>query len=299
MILLTFQQKSVWQIAWRSHRRKQTTWSQQWKPGDYWKLMFSQTWGHPWSIRTSCLHGAEYSGTREKSVFPERFEDFDLTSFTRRTIPCDVCENFHGFWESRCNENNVCSCRTKHPFIREDDDTGHDMNAIIKFLSISRSFSSSVVAMSTSRLHWCLRDKQSVPGTSSWRLRLPILWRLSLQGRKAPRFWLWKWKWRRWMAWHRKPMVSSAGFIISLFRWAGAAGIYGRIGLGKFLSNLSVCFLHCPCGTWNRHETCVGRSSIWRPWLDEWCYVPRCEWFDQAHTFDCCVSAAQVQDHVC
>ena len=116
--------------------------------------------------------------------------------------------------------------------------------------------------MSTSRLHWCLHDKQFVPGTSSWRLRLPVSWRLSLQGRKALQFWPWKWKWTRWRTWHRKPKVSSVGFIISLFFWAGAAGIYGRIALGKFLSNLSVCFLHCPCGTRDRHETCVEWSNI-------------------------------------
>ena len=35
--------------------------------------------------------------TREKCVLPKRCEDFSLTSFTRRTIPCNVCENFHGF----------------------------------------------------------------------------------------------------------------------------------------------------------------------------------------------------------
>ena len=37
---------------------------------------------------------------------------------------------------------------------------------------------------------------------------------------------------------------------------------YGSIGLSKFFRNLSVCKIHGSCGTWDRHETCVGRSNI-------------------------------------
>ena len=126
MILLTFQLRIVWQFVWRSHRQKQTIWSQQWKQGDDRKLMFIQTSGHSWSITPSGLHGAEHSCTQGRNMFlPERCTDSCVTSFTRRTIPCDVCENFHVLWESRCHENNVCTRRPTQIFIREDDDIGH------------------------------------------------------------------------------------------------------------------------------------------------------------------------------
>ena len=53
---------------------------------------------HSLSTRPPNQTGAEHSCTQGRHVFlPERFKDFSLTSFTRRTIPCDVCENFHGF----------------------------------------------------------------------------------------------------------------------------------------------------------------------------------------------------------
>ena len=61
----------------------------------------------------------------EKCFLPKRLEDFSLTSTTSRTIPCNVCENFHGFWESRCYENNVCSHRLTHLCIHEDYDILH------------------------------------------------------------------------------------------------------------------------------------------------------------------------------
>ena len=34
---------------------------------------------------------------RRRMFFPERVEDLSRTSSTRRTIPCNVCENFYGF----------------------------------------------------------------------------------------------------------------------------------------------------------------------------------------------------------
>ena len=34
---------------------------------------------------------------REGCFLPERSEDFSRTNSTRRTIPCDVCENSHTF----------------------------------------------------------------------------------------------------------------------------------------------------------------------------------------------------------
>ena len=34
---------------------------------------------------------------REGCFLPERVEDFSRTTSTRRTIPCNVCENFYGF----------------------------------------------------------------------------------------------------------------------------------------------------------------------------------------------------------
>ena len=51
---------------------------------------------------------------------PECFEDFSRTNATRRTIPCDVCENSHVFRESRCYENKVCTRRLTHLFLLDD-----------------------------------------------------------------------------------------------------------------------------------------------------------------------------------
>ena len=69
MTLLTFQLRIVWQIVWRSHRRRQTIWSQQWKQWGYWKLTFIQTWGHSWRIRHSCPHGVEHSFSQDRNLF--------------------------------------------------------------------------------------------------------------------------------------------------------------------------------------------------------------------------------------
>ena len=57
-------------------------------------------------------------------------------------------------------------------------------------------------------------------------------------------------------------MVFSVEFITSYCHWTGIVRIDGRIGLSKFFSNLSVCYVHCSCGTWDRHETCVRRSNF-------------------------------------
>ena len=56
----------------------------------------------------------------EERFLPERFEDFSRTNSTKRTIPCDVCENSHVFRESRGYENNVCTCRLTHLFLLDD-----------------------------------------------------------------------------------------------------------------------------------------------------------------------------------
>ena len=57
-------------------------------------------------------------------------------------------------------------------------------------------------------------------------------------------------------------MVFSVEFITSYCHWTGIVRIDGRIGLSKFFSNLSVCYVHCSCGTWDRHEKFVRRSNI-------------------------------------
>ena len=58
---------------------------------------------HP-NFRTHMEHKAFLSTwcrtlkhTREKDVFFLNALKISLTRFTKRTIPCDVCENFHGF----------------------------------------------------------------------------------------------------------------------------------------------------------------------------------------------------------
>ena len=45
-----------------------------------------------------------------------------------------------------------------------------------------------------------------------------------------------------------KPLVSPAGFIMSLLRWSATIGIYKRIGFSDDISNLSVCYVECPSG---------------------------------------------------
>ena len=69
MTLLAFQLGIVYQIAWRSHRRRQTIWSQQWKQWGYWKLTFVQTSGLSCSTRHSCLHGVKKTCTQERKRF--------------------------------------------------------------------------------------------------------------------------------------------------------------------------------------------------------------------------------------
>ena len=123
MTLLTFQLRIVWHIASRSHRRRQTIWSQHWKQWGYWKLTFIRTSGLSWRTRHSCPHGVQHSCTQGRELLlRKRLKDFSLTSSTRRTIPCNVCEDVQGFWESRCYKNNVCTRRLTHLFINEADD---------------------------------------------------------------------------------------------------------------------------------------------------------------------------------
>ena len=86
MILLTFQPKIVWQIAFRRHQRRQTTWSQRWKQGDGQMLTFMTILEHAWNIRPSCLRGAEHSCTQGRRMFslPECFEDFSRTKLHKK-----------------------------------------------------------------------------------------------------------------------------------------------------------------------------------------------------------------------
>ena len=126
MTLLTFQLRIACSFVWRNYRRRQTNWSQQWKQWGYGKLTFIQTSELSWMTWHFCLHGIEHSCTHgRKMLLPRRIKDFSLTSSTSRTVPCNVCENFHGFWGSRCHENNVCTKRLTHLFIHEDDGIAH------------------------------------------------------------------------------------------------------------------------------------------------------------------------------
>ena len=61
-----------------------------------------------------------YAHNGEGCFLPECFEDVFRTNSTRRTIPCDVCENSHVFRKSRCYENNVCTCGLTHLFLLDD-----------------------------------------------------------------------------------------------------------------------------------------------------------------------------------
>ena len=215
-----------------------------WDPSNFTK--------HSLSTRPPNQTGAEHSCTQGRHVFlPERFKDFSLTSFTKRVIPCDVCENFHGFWESRCYENERLHSQDPSTYssvkMITQDMHMNGMNHFSQYPDLP--FLLFVVAMSTSRLHWCLHGKQFVPGISSWRLRLTVLWRLSsqeerhhdsdLESESAENEWP-----------HTKPKVSSVGFIISLFHWRVLQLFMEEWDFSKYMSNLSVCSLHCPENRW-------------------------------------------------
>ena len=61
-----------------------------------------------------------YAHKGEGFFLPGCFEAFVRTNSTRRTLPCDVCEISHVFRESRCFENNVCTCILTHLFLLDD-----------------------------------------------------------------------------------------------------------------------------------------------------------------------------------
>ena len=65
----------------------------------------------------------------------------------------------------------------------------------------------------------------------------------------------------------------SVGFIKPLFHCASIVGIYGRIGLSKYISNLSVCYLHCPVEREIATQHVYGDQEN-RFWFDEWCFSP-------------------------
>ena len=107
--------------------------------------------------------------TREKNVF---FLDalkisLSLTSFKRRTIPCDVCESFRGLGESRRYENNVCTCRRTHLSIHRDDDIVHVHTRHNHFSQCLTFLLSQCCDHVDIKARPCLRDKQFLPRTNS------------------------------------------------------------------------------------------------------------------------------------
>ena len=96
-----------------------------------------------------------YAHNGEGCFLPECFEDFSRTNSTRRTIPCDVCENSHVFRKSRCYENNVCTCGLTHLRLLDDGVIfGENITFVLgsydHFFSVS-PFSPSFVTMSSSK----------------------------------------------------------------------------------------------------------------------------------------------------
>ena len=151
MTLLTFQLRMVVQIVWRSHRRRQTIWSQKWKKetNGCWHSPKPQDSHESQGIL--CLLMRTFMHTRAIIFLPYKSLTSFRSSSTRGTITCSVCENFHEFWESWCYENNVCTRRLTHKFIHEDDDIVHVHCRHYHFYQCLTFFSPNVVAMSTSR----------------------------------------------------------------------------------------------------------------------------------------------------
>ena len=98
--------------------------------------------------------------TKKKNVFflNALMISFSLTSPTRKTIPCGVCENSHAFRESRCYEINVCTRRLTHLFFFDDGAIFGENFVFVRglvlktiSLSVSQSFSPSIVRMSSSK----------------------------------------------------------------------------------------------------------------------------------------------------
>ena len=69
-------------------------------------LTFIPILEHSWSRRPSCLPGAERLCTQGICFLPECLDDFICTKSTRKTIPCDVCEENQHIHEQ--NELNLC-----------------------------------------------------------------------------------------------------------------------------------------------------------------------------------------------
>ena len=117
-------------------------------------LMFIQTWGHSWSIRTACLHGAEHSCTQGRNMFSV----WTLEGFLSHQLHSEG--PFHVMlvrtsMDSESQDATKITSALADPRIyssMKKMTLDMHMNAIIIFLSISPAFSSSVVAMSTSRL---------------------------------------------------------------------------------------------------------------------------------------------------
>ena len=113
---------------------------------------FLSTW------RRTCMH------TRENDVFlPECFED-SHTNSTKRTIPCDVCENSHVFRESRCYENNVCTRRLTNLFLFDDDVTlGENIVFVLGSrdpFSLCFTFLSQLCDRLFIKTDWCWQSEQ-------------------------------------------------------------------------------------------------------------------------------------------
>ena len=99
LILRTLQLRIVWHIDRRSHRRRQTTWSQRWKQGDFQMLTFIPILEHSWSIRLSCHPGAKHSCTQGRRMFSSWMlwwceTHVTLPSFVFHVTSMTLCADF-------------------------------------------------------------------------------------------------------------------------------------------------------------------------------------------------------------
>ena len=80
--------------------------------------IFGTLMEHKAFLSTCC---STFMHTQEKDVFfLDVFEDVSGTNSTRRTVPCDVCENSHVFRVSRCYQHDVCTRKLTHLFLTGD-----------------------------------------------------------------------------------------------------------------------------------------------------------------------------------
>ena len=210
--------------------------------------------------------------TREKQVFflSTLKIYFSLTSFTKSTIPCDVCENFLGFRESRCYENIVCTRRHTHLSIHEDDDIVHVHARHNHFSQCLTFLSPIVVTMSTSRPAEVCVTNNSYQGPIPEDYDCPVLEDYYCQEEKQCDSEL-EGEDDGWSDTdnHRSPLLDLSYHCVF---GPLVLGFMGRMDSTSISATCQFAIVIAPVDreTATRH---VWGDQVYRFWLDEWCYV--------------------------